>query len=118
MTIDSDGHRHVFHGELVNRFHAEVFKCNHFGLFDRAADEISRPTNRHQIGHFVPADDFNRVMSALCLSDHGKQTEIEHHLGEFVHAGRGGRASWADDFAHDGVNRADIIDGAALEFDR
>jgi hypothetical protein len=66
----------------------------------------------------VLLDDLNRAHTALGLADHGKQAQLQHHVGELVHARCGGRAGGADDFAHHRIDRADIIDCAALEIDR
>ncbi len=57
-------------------------------------------------------------MAAFRLPDHGEQPEVEHHFGELVHPGRRGRAGRPYDFAHHRVDRADVIDRAALELDR
>ncbi len=63
-------------------------------------------------------DAFDRALPAFGLADHRQQAEFEHHVGELVHPGRGGRAGGADRLAHDRVDRTDIVDRPAAEIDR
>ena len=64
-------------------------------------------------------DGFNRFWAALGLAYHRYQASLrQHHLGEFIHSGGGGRAGRANHFAHHRINRADVIDRPALEINR
>ncbi len=62
-------------------------------------------------------DRSRRGGAAFGLADAGEQALAQHHVHELVHARRGRRAGGADDFLADRVDRADIIDDAALELD-
>ena len=63
-------------------------------------------------------DALDRAHAALGLADHDQQAEVEHHVGELVHPGRGGGTSRADHFADHRIDRADVVDRAAPEIDR
>src|SRR3546814_12942428 len=71
----------------------------------------------HQVGALVPGDGVRRGGAAFGLADAGEQALVQHHVHEFVHAGRGRGARGADDLFADRIARADIIDDAALELD-
>src|SRR3546814_1789144 len=51
----------------------------------------------HQIGALVPGDGVRRGGAAFGLADAGEQALVQHHVHEFVHAGRGRGARGADD---------------------
>ena len=64
-------------------------------------------------------DRLDRRRPALGLADHRDQAGLaEHHLGELVHARRGGRAGGADDLVAHRIDRADVVDDAVGEVDR
>src|SRR3546814_3520707 len=83
----------------------------------RSRDEIGGASDRHQIGALVLRDRLCRGGAAFGLADAGEQTLIEHESHELVHARRGRGAGGADDLLADRIDRADIIDHAALELD-
>ncbi len=61
-------------------------------------------------------DGIERHRAALGLADHRDQAGLrQHHLGELVHARRGGRAGGADDFIAYCVHRTDVVNDAVGE---
>src|SRR3546814_70492 len=92
LAVDRHGHRHVLNLELVDRLHSEVLEADDLAALDRAGDEISGAADGHQIGGAVLADGIDRHGAALGLADHGEQALLQHHAGELVHAGGGGRS--------------------------
>src|SRR3546814_8977557 len=82
--IDGHGHRHVLHLELVDRFHAQVFKSQHLCALDRARDQIGSTTHRHQIGGLVRSEEHTSELQSLmrisyavfCLKKKKKNNQI------------------------------------------
>src|SRR2546423_1862624 len=119
VRIDGDGDRHVFHLELVDRFHAEIAEGEHSGFSDRLGDEIGGAAHGDQRGGLVPADRLERRGAAFAFADHGEETGLpEHRLGELVHARRRRGARRADDLVAHRIDRADVVDHAIAEVHR
>jgi hypothetical protein len=109
-------HRHVLHHEFVNCLHAQVLESDHPRRLDRLGDEVGRAAHRHQVDRLVAPDALDRRRSALGLADHAEQAGlVQHHVGEFVHAGGGGGACGADHFVAHRVDRANVVDDAVGE---
>jgi len=118
IGVHRHGDRHVFHGEFVDRLHAEIFEGDHAGRLDGLRHEIRRTADSHQVGRAMPADGLDGHRTPFGLADHRDEAGLlEHEIGELVHArGRGGTRR-ADDFAAHRVHRADVIDDAVAEVD-
>src|SRR5690606_8413760 len=96
--IDRHGHRHVLHGELVDRFHAQVLERDDARGLDRLGHQVGGAADGHQVGRAVLADGVDRDRPAFGLADHAQQAGLFEHLrGELVHARGRGRARRADD---------------------
>src|SRR6185312_5337448 len=101
------------------RFHAEVGEADDAGGLDRLRYQVRRATDSHQINRLMLLDRLDRGRAALGLADHAEQAGLGQYLfGELVHAGGGGGAGRADDFLAHRVDRADVVDEAAVEIDR
>ena len=93
FAIHRHGHRHVLHGKLVDRFHAQVGKAHHRRCLDGLGHQVGGATHGHQVGALVFLDGLDGDGAALGLADHGNEAGLgQHHLGEAVHAGGGGGA--------------------------
>ena len=68
-AVDCDRHRHVFHLEFVNGFHAKILKCNHASPADGFGDEIGRTAHGDEINALVLLNGLNGLRAALSFSD-------------------------------------------------
>src|ERR1700733_7759698 len=117
-TIDGYGYGHVFYFELVDGFHAEVGEGEDLAALDGFGDEIGCSTYGHEVDGLIVADGFDGGFASLSFADHAIEACFGEHLaGELVHACGGGGAGWANGFVAYGVDRADVVDEAALEVD-
>lgn len=85
---------------------------------DGLGNQVSRPAHDHEINRLVFSDGFNDGRSAFRFADHAKQPGFfQHHVREFIHTRRRGRASRTHDFFTYRVHRTDVIDKAVVEID-
>ncbi len=94
-------------------------KARTLAALDGLRDEVSSASDGHKVDGLVVADGGDGSVATFGLAHHPVEAGLGEHLaGELVHAGGGSGASRADSFIADGIDRADIVDEAALEVDR
>ena len=118
LSVDGYGDRHVYDLKFIDGFHAEVLEGENAGGANGLRDEVGCAADGDQVDGLELADCVEGDLAAFGFADHAEQARFGKHLaGEFVHAGGGGRAGWADGFVPYGVDGAYIVDKAILEVD-
>ena len=85
-------------------------------MLDGFGYQIGGAAHGHQIGALVVFDGFDGDRAAFGFADHGNQAGLlQHHAGEFVHAGGGGGAGGAHHFIAHGIDGADVVNHAVGE---
>jgi hypothetical protein len=76
IGIHGHCHRHVFHGEFINGFHAQVLEGHHAGCLDCLGHEIRGATHGHEIRGAMFADRLDPHRTTLGLAHHGDETGL------------------------------------------
>ena len=117
--IDGHCYRHILYFELVDGLHAEIGEGHDASGPDGSGNEIGGAADRDQIGGLLAANRLDGRRTSFCLANHGDRPGLrKHHVSEFVHARRGGRAGGSHDLVADRIDWPDVVDHTPLEVDR